>query len=160
MVKAFRILCVILAVEVVIQASAIAYALSGLGKYIDDGHTVDKAFVEAVMDGDKSFTGAGGFALHGMNGTMIIPLLAIVTLIVSFFAKVPGAVRAGGILFGMVALQIILGMSSHSAPFLAPLHAINGFGIFAMAVTTARTLGGTPYGSEKGLAPSDTTTVI
>ncbi len=31
--------------------------------------------------------------LHGMIGMMLIPLLALVLLIISFFAKIPGGVK-------------------------------------------------------------------
>jgi hypothetical protein len=138
--KAHQVLAGILAIFVVIQAMAIAYALAGLGKWIDDGHSVDKAYVEAVQDGEKGFQGSGGFAVHAIDGYMIIPALAIILLIVSLLAnkKLPGAAVRGAILFGMVALQYVLGVALHDVVLLAPLHALNGFGIFAMAILAAR----------------------
>ena len=48
---------------------------------------------------------------------MIIPLIVILLLIVSFFAKVPGGVQFAAIIFGLVALQVFLGIFSHSIPF-------------------------------------------
>ena len=43
----YRVLAYLLAVEVMVQAAAIAYAIFGLGKYIDDGAVVDKATQES-----------------------------------------------------------------------------------------------------------------
>ena len=137
--KAHQILAGILAAEVVIQAMAIAYALFGLGYWIEeDGGVLNKQVLDA--DDGPEFQGVGGFAIHGINGMMVIPLIAIVFLVVSLLAnkQVPGAAKRGGILFGMVALQVLLGLSGHSVVLLGPLHALNGFGIFAMAMVTMR----------------------
>ena len=46
MIKAYRILAIIIAAEVVIQAMMIVFAVAGLGKYITDGGVVDKAAME------------------------------------------------------------------------------------------------------------------
>ena len=130
--KAYQVLAYALSVEVVVQAMAIAYALFGLGKWIeDDGGVLNKQ----VLDADKGpeFSGVGGFAVHGLNGTMVIPVVLLLLLVVSFFAKVPGGVRLAAILFGMVALQVALGMISHAVPYLGPLHALNAFGILVMS---------------------------
>lgn len=130
--KTYQVLAYALSVEVVIQAMAIAYALFGLGKWVeDDGGVLNKA----VLDADKGpeFSGVGGFAIHGINGTMLIPVLVLLLLIVSFFAKVPGGVRLAAILVGMVVVQVALGIAGHSVPFLGPLHALNAFGILVMA---------------------------
>lgn len=140
--KAHQVLAYILAAEVVIQAMAIAYALAGLGYWVmEEGGVLTKAVLDA--DDGPEFQGVGGFAIHGMNGMMLIPLLAIIFLVVSLLAnkQVPGAAKRGGILFALVALQVFLGLTSHSAVLLAPLHALNGFGIFAMAYITAKKAG-------------------
>jgi hypothetical protein len=130
------VLAFVLAAQVVIQAMAIAYAIAGVGKWVyDDGGVLTKA----VVDSDSpDFPGAGGFATHGINGMMIIPILVLLLLIVSFFAKVPGGVRQAAILFGMVVLQIFLGIFSHSIPFVVVLHVLNAFGILAMALQAGR----------------------
>jgi hypothetical protein len=140
--KAHQVLALILAAFVVVQAMAIAYALAGLGKWVeDDGGVLNKA----VLDNDKDlhFRGVGGFALHGIDGMMIIPLVTIVFLVVSLLAakQVPGAASRAGILFAMVALQVVLGLGLHGVVVLAPLHALNAFGIFSMAMVTARKAG-------------------
>ncbi len=129
----YRLLAYGLAVEVVVQAMAIAYALFGLGKWVeDDGGVLNKQVLDA--DNALHFRGVGGFAVHGINGTMIIPLLVLVLLVVSFFAKVTGGRRRAGVLVGLVIVQVVLGIASHSVPYLGPLHALNAFGILVVAV--------------------------
>lgn len=127
----YRVFAFIIAAEVVIQASAIAFALFGLGKWIEDGGTLNKA----TMEGDDSGVGGvAGFAVHGINGTMIVPLLAIVFLVVSFFARVPGGVKWAGITFTLVVVQVTLGLLGHSVPALGALHGINALALFGVAV--------------------------
>jgi hypothetical protein len=128
----YRVFAFIIAAEVVIQASAIAYGFFGIGKYIDDGATINKASVESDS---ISFTGLGGLALHGINGTMIVPLIAIIFFIISFFAKVPGGVKWAGIVLLLVAIQIALGMFGHEVPALGALHGINALILFGVAVS-------------------------
>ena len=49
------------------------------------------------MEGDTfSFTEERGFMIHGINGQMLIPLVGLVLLIISFFAKVPEGSEVGG----------------------------------------------------------------
>jgi hypothetical protein len=132
MKSVYRVFAFIIAAEVVIQASAVAYGLFGIGKYIDDGATVTKATVESDS---TSFTGLGGLALHGINGMMIIPLLALVFLIISFFAKVPGGVKWASFVFLAVVVQVTLGLAGHSVPALGALHGINALLLFGLAIT-------------------------
>jgi hypothetical protein len=125
----YRVLAYALAVEVVVQAMAIAYGIAGLGKWVDDKHD----FTKKVAD-KGHFPGVGGFAIHGINGELIVPVLTLALLIVSFFAKVPSGRKRAGILFGLVVLQVILGMALHGVPGIAPLHVLNAFGILVMAI--------------------------
>jgi heme A synthase len=146
----YRVLAYLLAVEVVVQAMAIAYALAGLGKWVyDDGGVLTKA----VIDSDSpDFPGAGGFATHFINGTTIIPLVVILLLIVSFFAKVPGGVRKAAILFGLVVLQIFLGIFSHEIPFVVVLHVLNAFGILGLSLASARSATVVPETTQPAVA--------
>lgn len=153
--KAHQILAGLLAAFVVVQAMAIAYAFAGLGHWIDkDGGVVNHAVFKDWDKHPPKWRGSGGFALHGIDGMMIIPLVTIVFLIVSLLAakQVAGAAQRAAILFVMVALQIFLGLSAHDVVVLAPLHALNAFGIFAMAVLTVR------RASEVSTAPVETVT--
>ena len=131
---AYRVLAFVIAAEVAIQAAAIAYALFGLGVWIQGGGVMDKATMESET---ATFAGDGGFALHGINGEMVIPVLVIVFLVLSFFAKVPRGVMWAGITVGLVALQVLLGLFGHDVPFLGALHGINALLIFGVAVMAA-----------------------
>jgi heme A synthase len=135
----YRVLVILLAVEVLVQGMAIAYALAGMGHWVDqDGGVVDKA----LFDSDNpDFPGVGGFMIHGLNGTMIIPILVLLMLIVSFFANVPGASKRAGLLVGLVVLQVFLGIFSHEIPYVITLHVLNAFAIFSIAAITAYRLG-------------------
>lgn len=142
---AYRVLAYIIAAEVVIQAMAMVYAVAGLGKWIEDGGVLDKA----VMDSETSpFDEAIGFFIHGTNGMMVIPLLALVFLIVSFFAKIRGGVKWAGLVLLLVVLQVVLGIAGHSVPFLGALHGLNALLLFSAAVYAAR--------RERTVAPSST----
>ena len=132
--KTFRVLAYALAVEVVVQAMAIAYAMASLGKWIDeDGGVLNKKVISASS---PSFPGSGGFALHGINGMLFIPVLTLALLIVSFFAKVPGGKKWAGILVGLVVLQVVLGIALHGVPGVAPLHVLNAFALGVVAFLT------------------------
>jgi hypothetical protein len=132
---AYRVFAYLIAAEVVIQAAAIALAVFGLGKWIEDGGTLNKA----VMEGDDtSINGVIGFAIHGINGTMIIPLLGLVFLIISFFAKVPGGVKWAAITFGVIVLQVLLGMFAHEVYVLGALHGITAFAVMGVAAAAGR----------------------
>lgn len=133
--KTYRVLGYLIAAEVVVQAMAIAYALAGLGYWVaEDGGVLDKQ----VMESDSvSFAGIGGFMTHGINGMMVIPVLALLFLVVSFFAKLPGASKRAGAVVGLVVLQVALGITTHSLPVAAPVHALNAFLILVVAFTSA-----------------------
>jgi len=133
--NAYRIIATVIAIEVVVQAMAIVFAVAGLGKYIEDGATVDKA---AFEDEDLSFTGVAGFMVHGINGTMIIPLLGLALLIVSFFAKVPGGVKWAVIVVAAIVVQVFAGILGHESPYIGLIHGLNAFILLASAGNAAR----------------------
>src|SRR5262245_36348656 len=133
--SAYRILAIIIAVEVVIQAMAVVFAVAGLGKYINDGAVVDKAAMESD---DLSFTGVAGFMVHGINGMMIIPLLGIAFLVVSFFANVPGGVKWAAIVLGSIVVRVCAGPLGHDPPYIGIIHGLNAFVLFSAAVYAAR----------------------
>jgi heme A synthase len=72
---------------------------------------------------------------------MIIPILVLLLLIVSFFAKVPGGTKRAAIILGLIVLQVVLGITSHEVPGLITLHVLNAFGIFVLAALTAHRMG-------------------
>jgi heme A synthase len=135
--NAYRGLALAIAALVALQAAFIAYFISGLGAWIQEGGTLD-----ASVFSEGSTTEVGGetgIMLHALTGTFLIPLLALVLLIISFFAKIPGGVKWAAIVFGVVVLQYALAILSRSAgvPFLGALHGLNALILFGVSVTAA-----------------------
>ena len=135
--KVYRVLAFLVAIEVAVQAMFIVYGDAGLGLWVDDGGVVDKAtFEDAIEGGAAPFPEFQAFLLHGMNGMMVIPALALLLVISSFFAKVPrGVAFAFGVL-GLVVLQVTLGLMGHSIAALGALHGINALALFSVAAWT------------------------
>jgi hypothetical protein len=137
MKSVYKVLAYIVAAEVVIQAMAMVYAVAGQGRWVMEGGVLDKAVVEnAQGSGEFAFPEVIGFAIHGMNGMMIIPLLALLLFISSFFAKVPGGVKWGGVVLLLVVVQASLGIAGHFIPALGALHGLNALLLFSAAVYT------------------------
>jgi heme A synthase len=132
---AYKVLAYIIAAEVALQAMFMVYGDAGLGKWIDGGGVLDKAVLES---GASPFPEVIGFILHGMNGMLVIPAVALALLIVSFFAGVPGGVKWAGVVLGLVVLQVTLGLLGHSVPTLGALHGVNALALFTTAAYTAR----------------------
>jgi hypothetical protein len=132
--RAYHVLAYVIAVEVVVQAMAMATAVAGLDHWIQDGATVNKH----VIDNNPSFTGSFGFPVHAINGEMLIPLVAIALLVVSLFAQVAGGTRWALYVIGLIVVQVTLGVSQGDVPLLGLLHGANAFAILVVAVLAAR----------------------
>ena len=130
----YRVLAYLIALDVALQASFIAFAVFGLSKFVEDGNTITPDMVGENAANPAEFTGVEGFGLHAMNGFMVIPLLALVLLIVAAFAKVKGGVWTAGVVLVLVLLQVILGGLSHGTPGLGLLHGLNALAIFGTAL--------------------------
>lgn len=126
----YRVLAYIIAAEVAIQAAFMAYAVAGLGIWVDGGGVLDSAVMESE---DPPFDEAIGFMLHGMNGMMVIPALALLLLISSFFAKIKRGVLFALILLGWVVVQIFLGLWGHEAAIFGLLHGLVAFAVYGTA---------------------------
>ena len=133
--KAYRILADIIAIEVVIQAMAIVFSIAGFFKWVDDGHTVDAALLDSD---DFDFPGLVSFIVHGINGQLVIPLLGLVLLIISFFAKVPGGVKWAAIVFVSIIVQVTAGILAHETRYMGLVHGLNAFILFSSAIMAAR----------------------
>lgn len=133
--SAYRYLAYAIPVLVMVQAAAIAWAVFGLGVWIDDGNSLTKSSMES---GTVSFAEERGFMIHGINGQMLIPLVAIALLVVSFFARVPSGSKWAGILLATVVLQVLLGMLAHAVTALGLLHGINAFVVAGLGVYAGR----------------------
>lgn len=134
---AYRVLAMLIAAGVVVQAAAIGYALFDILHKTDDGQVFTK-------DSDNA-----GIAVHAVVGQMVIPLLVLLLLIVSFFAGIPGGVKWAAITFGVMVLQIVLAYVSFPVPVLGTLHTINAFALAAVASLAMRQarIAGTPQAS-------------
>jgi len=137
----YRGLALAVAALVMLQAAFIAYAVFGLSKWVrEDGGTLDASvFAEGST---VQVGGEIGFALHGISGTFLVPLVALILLIVSFFAKVPGGVKWALIVFGVVVVQYALAFLGRvaSLPAVGALHGLNALILFGVAVTAAMRL--------------------
>jgi len=133
----YRVLAILVSVIVALQAAFIALGVFGLGSYVQDGHDFTKSQLES---GDSSVTGSIGFALHGI-GAEVIAVIALVLLIVAFFAKIPGGVKLAAFILGDVILQWVLAFAGFAVWAIGALHALNAFVLFGlgmMAATNAR----------------------
>lgn len=127
----YRVLAHLVAIGVVVQAAAIAFVVSGLFNWVaTDGGVLDAATLESP-DG-LNFPEVVGFIVHGLNGMIVIPALALVLLVVSFFAKVPRGVLWAGLLLALIVVQVLLGMAR--TPGTAGLHGMNALFVFAVAL--------------------------
>lgn len=122
----YRVLGLLIAIGVVLQAAFIAIAQFQIL------HDTDKGILY-----DKNTENWAQIA-HSVLGTIIIPLLAIVMLIVSFFAKIPGGAKWAGIVIGLIVLQVVLAFLGFAAPVAGSLHAFNAFAIAGVASVAAR----------------------
>ena len=137
----YRVLAYLIAALVVVQAFAIAWAFFGMTSWIDnDGGVVDKALLECT-DCDMNFTAEWGFAIHMFfNGFLLIPLVSLILLIVSFFAKVPRGVAMAAGIVGLVALQILVlpALSRSVGSAFGGLHGVNALILMGTAIMAGR----------------------
>jgi hypothetical protein len=131
----YKVLAYVVAAEVVVQAMLMVFAIAGLGKWVDGGGVLDKAAMESEQ---SPFPEVVGFILHGLNGGIVIPGLALLLLICSFFAKVPGGVKWAGLVLLLVVVQVNLGYAGHDIPALGAVHGLNALALFSTAFYTAR----------------------
>src|SRR5262245_2833294 len=142
----YRVLAGLVALGVVVQAMAIALAWFTAIKDVDDGLVID-----------KNYDGNWGHSLHATNGMMVIPLLALLLLIVSFFAHVEGGIKWALYVVGLVALQIVLAFAAFGAPALGALHGLNALAILVVSAMAARRAAPKP---QEVAAPAETQTNV
>ena len=124
---AYRILAGLIAIGVVLQAAFVAAGWFTVMHDTDSGAVYDK------NTGDN-----WGQVAHSTVGMMVIPVIALVLLIVSFFAGIPGGVKWAGITFGVTVLQIVLAFGGYGAPIVGALHGINAFALAGVASVAMR----------------------
>lgn len=126
----------ILAVLVIVQAMTIGFAVSGMFHWIEEkGGALDAGVLESWDQTPPTFTGSVGHFIHAfINGQIVLPLVALLLLIVSFFAKVPKGVTIAVAIIVLVALQILTGLEAAHMPYLGLWHGLGAFLIFAAAM--------------------------
>ncbi|MGA8850822.1 MAG: hypothetical protein WB508_03795 [Aeromicrobium sp.] len=139
--KFYRFLANSIAVLVLAQAGLIAWAFFGLANWIDqEGGVVNKALLECT-DCDMNFTAEWGFAFHMFFiGLLLIPLISLILLITSFFAKVQGGTKYAAIIVVLVALQVLVfpELSRQFGAGFGALHGINALVILGTAIHAGR----------------------
>jgi hypothetical protein len=129
MKQVYRVLAFLVAAGVAIQAASIAYAMFGLIKWVEGGGTLDQS-----TELTPALGGYTGFSWHATAGIFILPVISLLLLISSFFAKVPGGVKWALIVLGVTVLQVALGLFAHSVAGLGWLHGINALALFGVAM--------------------------
>jgi uncharacterized protein DUF6220 len=120
----YRVLAMLIAAGVVVQAALIAWGLFDVVHSTDDGEVFDKN------------TDTAGLTAHSAIGDSVIPLIALILLVVSFFARIPGGVKWAAITFGVVVLQVLLAFAGDAVPVIGLLHGINAF-VLALVASIA-----------------------
>ena len=133
MKTAYRVLAYLIALEVLVQAAAIAFATFGLLSYVSGGGVLDRATQRA-----HTYDGAVGFVVHSVNGQMVTPAIALILLIVAFFAKIPGGAVWAAVVLVTVVVQVLLGQFAHAVPTLGWVHGALAIVLFAVAIIAAR----------------------
>jgi hypothetical protein len=130
MKKVYRVMALIIAALVAIQAAAIGYGVFALFNWVENGGTLDKAAAESA------FPGSAALIFHAFDGGLVF-LVSLALLIISFFAKIPGGVRWALIVFATTFVQIALGTLSHLLSGIGAVHGAVALVLFGVAVTAA-----------------------
>jgi hypothetical protein len=134
---AYKVLAYLVAAEVAIQSMVMVWAVAGLAKWVDGGGVFDKSVIESQ---GTPFPEVAGIIVHGINGTFVVPAIALALLIVSFFTKVRGAIKWAVIVFVLVVAQGQVGYLGHEFTFVAAVHGLNALALFGVAIYTGRRL--------------------
>jgi hypothetical protein len=128
----------LLALLVVIQAMTAVFAMAGLFHWItEQGGVLDDSVYKSWEENHPTFTGAIGIPIHTQTGQIVIPVVALLLLIVAFFAKVPRGVAMAVVIIVLVALQILAGMNASHIPYLGLWHGVGALLIFGSAIGAA-----------------------
>ena len=123
----YRVLAMLIALGVAVQAMGIALGFFIVLRDVNHGAGFDENTGENI-----------GLILHGVVGEMVIPLIALLFLIVSFFAGIDGGVKWAAIVVGLVALQVLLAFAASGAPAVGALHGLNALVLIAVAGIAGR----------------------
>jgi hypothetical protein len=133
----YKVLAYLVAAEVAVQAMVMVWAIAGLAKWVDSGGVFDKSVIESE---GTPFPEVAGIIVHGINGTFVVPAIALLLLIVSFFTKVRGAIKWAVIVFVLAVAQGQIGFLGHEFPLAGALHGLNAMVLFGVAFYAGRRL--------------------
>jgi hypothetical protein len=120
--QTYRVLAIAIALGVVVQAASVALGWFLTLKDLDDGQVLD-----------KDFDYNAGQIVHSIFGLMVIPLLAIILFVISFFARIDSGVKWAGYVLLAVILQVALALIAFGVPAVGALHGINAFVVAGLA---------------------------
>jgi hypothetical protein len=149
MKSVYRALAGLIAIGVLVQGMSVALGWFTALKDMDNGAVIDK-------NTDFNF----GQGMHATVGMMVIPALALLLLIVSFFARVEGGIKWALFVLGLVVLQIALAFAAWGGlPAIGALHGLNAFALLGVASMAARRAAGPPAvaATEAPAAPTEAT---
>lgn len=129
MTRTYRALAYLIAIGVAIQAASVALAFFTIILEVEDG---------AVLTAGYDYESNVGILIHRFGGLGLVPLAAIALLVVSFFTKVPGAVRWAATVLGFVLLQIAFVFLAFVVAWGGALHGANALAVLASAVWAGR----------------------
>jgi hypothetical protein len=135
---AYKVLAYLVAAEVAVQAMVMVWFIAGLGKWVQGGGVLDKSVIES--QGTPPFPEVAGMIGHVFNGFFVIPGLALLLLIVSFFTKVRGAIKWAVVVFVLVVVQVLLAGLGHDFTLAGALHGLNALALFGVALYAGRRL--------------------
>lgn len=118
----YKTFAYLIALGVLVQAAAIALAWFMVINDLEAGGVFNK-------DSEWNL----GHSVHGMLGFTIMPIVGLLFLIVSFFAKVPGGIKWAAITFGLIILQVVLAIVAFSTPAIGALHGVNALALLAVS---------------------------
>lgn len=153
----YRVLAYLISLAVVLQAASIALGFFGLGSWVENGGTLNKA---AMDSGSTHFPGDIGLAFHGNVGIMVIPIVGLLLVISSFFTRTRAAIWWSLIVLGCIIVQVVLGLLAHDAYALGAVHGMFAFAVlgtsaYAGSMISRPTVGDRrPASLEKDMAPA------
>jgi hypothetical protein len=128
----------IISLLVVVQAMTIVFAVSGLFHWISaEGGAVDDSVLKGWDAAPPTFTGAIGHFIHWIMGERVIPVLALLLLVVAFFAKVSRGVAVALVLLVLTLAQTATGLFGQQMPYLGLWHGLGAFLMFGAAMAAA-----------------------
>jgi hypothetical protein len=151
----YKLLAYLVAAEVAIQAMVMVWGIAGLVKWVDSGGVFDKSVMAAQ---GTPFPEVAGILVHGINGTIVVPGIALVLLILSFFLRVRGAIKWAAIVLVLTVVQGQIGFLGHEIPLAGALHGLNALALFGVGLYAGRRIRTAPrtgvVATEEPVAPA------